>query len=66
MVQKYRYKFIRIGKGLLWAGSDAEREYKYVIDKHAEEGWRLVQVFAPSIGLWGLSRYYEVILEKEC
>jgi len=65
MFQKYEYKFIRVGKGLLWANSKAEKEYKEVIDKYTKEGWRLVQLFAPSTGLWGLSRYYEIILEKE-
>ena len=65
MFQKYEYKYIRVGKGLLWANSSAEREYKETIDKHTKNGWRLVQIFAPSTGLWGLCRYYEIILEKE-
>ena len=65
MFQKYEYKFIRLGKGLFWAKSRAEKEYKDIIDEHTNKGWRLVQIFAPSTGFYGMSRYYEIILEKE-
>ena len=65
MFQKYEYKFIRVGKGLFWANSKAEKEYQNIIHEHSKKGWRLVQVFAPSTGFYGLSRYYELILEKE-
>jgi hypothetical protein len=36
-----------------------------VIQQHAREGWRLVQVFAPGIGGHGGAKYFEVILERE-
>ena len=29
------------------------------------QGWRLVQVFAPSTGAYGASKYFELILERE-
>lgn len=65
MSLKYEYKFIRIGKGLLWPKEEAEKEYKSILHQHAQDGWRLVQIFAPSIGIYGLSRFYEVILERQ-
>jgi len=61
---QFEYKFVRIGKGWFWPSSESEREYRDTIRKHAREGWRLVQVFAPSNGIYGLSRYYEIILER--
>lgn len=51
--QKYEYEFIKVGKGLLWAKSAAEREYKSIIQQKVQEGWRLVQIFAPSNGIYG-------------
>ena len=64
MSQKYEYKFIRLGKGALWARSEAEENYKKTIYQYSKEGWRLVQIFSPSIGIYGWSRYYKVILER--
>lgn len=61
---EYEYKFIRFGKGALWVSSYSEDAYKEIIHRHAKEGWRLVQVFAPSTSIWGLARYYDIILEK--
>jgi hypothetical protein len=63
MNQQYEYKFIRLGKGWLWTRSEADN-YKGVIEKYASDGWKLVQVFAPSRGMWGLANFYEVILER--
>ncbi|MGV3531862.1 MAG: DUF4177 domain-containing protein [Chthoniobacteraceae bacterium] len=28
------------------------------------EGWRLVQVFTPGTGVYGASKYYELIFER--
>ena len=65
MKKQYEYKFIRIGEGCLGVKSNADAEYQQVIQEHALDGWRLVQVFAPSIGSYGCSKYFEVILERE-
>ncbi len=64
MDKKYEYKFIRLGKGLLWVKGSAEDEYQSVIKQHAQDGWRLVQIFAPGTGFYGTSRYFEIILER--
>ena len=64
MQKKYENKFVRLGKGWLWPTSEADT-YKEVIHEYAKEGWRLVQVFAPSRGMWGLANFHELILEKK-
>jgi hypothetical protein len=64
MTQKYEYKFVRLGEGWTGVKGDAKREYQDVIQKHAGDGWRLVQIFAPGIGAYGAAKYYELILER--
>ena len=64
MPQHYEYKFVRIGEGWLSVRQSAANEYQEVVRQHAAEGWRLVQVFAPSLGVYGHAKYYEVILER--
>jgi len=63
-MQKYEYKFVRLGEGWLSVRGEAKHEYQEVIRTHAQEGWRLVQVFAPGIGGYGSAKYYEIILER--
>jgi len=65
MEQKYEYDFIRLGEGKLWVKGKAKEEYQNVIKERARNGWRLVQVFSPSIGAYGASKYIEIILERE-
>ena len=64
MDKKYEYKFIRLGKGLFWVKSSTEKEYQSIIELHAKDGWRLVQIFAPGTGFYGASRYFEIVLER--
>ena len=65
MKKRYEYKFVRLGEGMFMAKKQAEADYQKEIHAHAAEGWRLVQIFAPSTGIDGFSRYYELILERE-
>jgi hypothetical protein len=65
MEKKYEYKFVRLGEGFIWVRSEAKRTYKKVVEEYSKNGWRLVQVFTPSLGLYGVSRYYELIFERE-
>ena len=60
MQQRYEYKFVRVGKGT------QEEEYQRVVEEHAREGWRLVQILAPGAGgLWASPNFVEVVLERE-
>jgi hypothetical protein len=64
MVQTYEYKFVRLGEGWMGVRKSARTAYQEVIEKHGREGWRLVQIFAPGVGAYGASKYYELILER--
>jgi Domain of unknown function (DUF4177) len=65
----YQYKFVRLGdyRGSAWFGvSDKVRNgYEDVVDEHARDGWRLVQIFAPGVAAFGAAKYYELIFERE-
>ncbi len=67
MKQKYEYRFERLGEGRLSgvATAKSQREYRRVVREHARDGWRLVQVFAPSFGPFGNAKYVELIFERE-
>jgi hypothetical protein len=65
MEQKYEYKFVRLGEGIIWVKSVAQRTYQNVINEHAKSGWRLVQISSPSLGFYGVTRYFELIFERE-
>jgi len=64
MTQKYEYKFVRLGEGILGARREARETYQDVIHQHAREGWRLVQIFAPAIAGYGAAKFYEIVLER--
>ncbi len=65
--QQYEYTFVRIGEGWLKVKSEAEEDYQQIIHQHAREGWRLVQVFAPSTddNIAESDKYYELIFERD-
>ena len=65
MAQKYEYKFVRLGEGILGVKKEARMTYQDEIEKYSLEGWRLVQIFAPGTGGYGTAKYYELILERE-
>ena len=65
MAQKYEYKFVRLGEGMMGVKKSARQEYQQTIHEHAREGWRLVQIFAPAIAGYGSAKYYEIIFERE-
>lgn len=64
MAHNFEYKFVRLGEGFLGVRKGAKSTYQEVIDQHAREGWRLVQIFAPGIGAYGAAKYYEIIFER--
>ena len=66
--ERYEYKFVRVGEyrgSALFGVRDREREaHREIIDEHARQGWRLVQIFAPGTAAFGAARYYELIFER--
>jgi hypothetical protein len=65
MDQKYEYKFVRLGKGLLGVKRSAMHQYRQIVTENAQQGWRLVQIFAPSIAAYGIAKYFELIFERQ-
>ena len=61
---RFEYTFVRIAQGWLFAKRKQRDTYQQIIEEHAREGWRLVQIFAPGIGAYGAARYYELVLER--
>lgn len=64
MSQRYEYEIVRHGEGMMRAKKDAWNDYEEIIDDYASRGWRLVQVFAPSVGSGGFSKYFDLIFER--
>jgi hypothetical protein len=65
MRQRYEYKFVRLGEGWMAVRRAGKKTYQEVVDEHARDGWRLVQIFAPGTGMYGAAKYFELILERE-
>ena len=63
-MHEYEYKFVRMGKGMIGVKRSASEEYQKVIQENAQQGWRLVQIFAPSVGPSGLSLFFDLIFER--
>lgn len=64
MNSRYEYKFVRLGEGWLGVNKVARQTYQEEVHKHARDGWRLVQVFAPGTGGYGMAKYFELIFER--
>ncbi len=58
----FEYKFITI-KLSSFKGKPKE-DYHKLIDDHGKNGWRLVQIFAPSAAGFGYPKAYELVFEK--
>ena len=64
----YEYKFVKVKLDRMWLFERKPQENYYeVIRKHAGEGWRLVQIFGPSVSVidGGTPNYFELIFERE-
>lgn len=60
----YQYKFVKLElKGFLELKT--KQDYHSIIEDHAKEGWRLVQVLTPPTGVSGSAAYFEIIFEKQ-
>lgn len=57
----YEYKFVEADLG----GFFSVTNHREIINEHAKEGWRLVQVLAFDYDLRGRPKSYEIIFERE-
>jgi len=60
-MQTYEYHFESVPVGAQLSGVASEPAYQTAIRQRAAEGWRLVQVLAPS----PMSASYELIFERQ-
>lgn len=65
MNQKFDYKFVRPGKGWLGVKHSATQQSHQIVTQHAQQGWRLVQILAPSIAAYGIAKYFELTFERQ-
>ena len=62
---EYEYKFVKVAlQGNALSADTPAEDHHRLIKQHASQGWRLVQVFSPSVGYQGCSAYFEIIFEK--
>ena len=64
----YEYNFVRVtlDRGVLETRPD--KDYHRIVERWAREGWRLVQIFSPSVTIHlgaGYDSYFELIFERE-
>ena len=64
----YEYKFVTdyiVGANFIQTRGPID-DYHKIIEEHAKEGWRLVQIFAPVLGTSQFAtEYFELIFERE-
>ncbi|WP_028560524.1 DUF4177 domain-containing protein [Paenibacillus pinihumi] len=58
----YEYKFVKIEFTRI--SSKPKVNYQDVIEEHAREGWRFVQLLAPGMAINGVGSYYDLIFER--
>ena len=56
------YKFVKLE--IEFFSLRPKEDYKEIINEHARDGWRLVQIFAPTTRGFGEAAYFEIIFEK--
>jgi hypothetical protein len=64
----YEYTFVEVKLNRPFFRERTPREdYHEIIKAHAENGWRLIQIFSPSVSVidGGTSAFFELIFEKE-
>ena len=64
----YEYKVVELGfkkLGLKVIASSELEDYKEIINEHAEEGWRLIQILPVKFGNAGYPTKFEIIFERK-
>ena len=59
---EYCFKRVKVRGGFL--GMRFTPDYQQDIDQMARQGWRFVQAFAPSVEMYGVSTYADLIFER--
>lgn len=60
-MHEYKFERIELSK---WNGQP-KKDYQDIIHQNANDGWKLIQIFAPSLNSDGTSAFFDIIFEKE-
>lgn len=60
----YVYKFVQVKLKTGMFSSKPAEDYHKIIEDHANEGWRLVQIFTPPLSYQGNASQFELVFEK--
>jgi hypothetical protein len=60
--QLLKYKFVKIELKGGFRGSTPKEDYYGIVEPHAAEGWRLVEIFTPPRG--GAAVFFELVSER--
>ena len=64
----YEYTFVEVKLNRTFLFERTPRDdYHNIVKSHAKNGWRLVQVFSPTVSVvdGGTSAFYELIFERK-
>ena len=61
---EYEYKYVKIEMKAGFLKDKPKQEYHEIINKHAADEWRFVQIFAPGTSTYGSAEYFELIFER--
>ncbi|AVP46524.1 DUF4177 domain-containing protein [Bacillus thuringiensis] len=61
----YEYKFVKVEFHWGLTRSKLAEDYQEIIQEHARDDWRFVQIVAPTIGSSGQPEYFDLIFEKK-
>ncbi len=66
MQKMYEYKFVKVDLKGVFTRKPREDHHR-LVDEYAKEGWRLVQIFSPSVSAsgGGTPDYFELIFERK-
>ena len=60
----YEYKFVKVELKSGWSVDTPKEDYHEIVKDNAKNGWRLVQLFAPSTSGTGWATFIELIFER--
>ncbi|PFD38172.1 hypothetical protein CN285_19035 [Bacillus cereus] len=61
----FEYEFVKIELHWGFTRVKPAEDYQEIIQEHARDGWRFVQIFTPPIGGSSHPEYLELIFEKK-
>jgi hypothetical protein len=56
--------FVRVELKSGWRTDTPKEDYHQIVEDHANDGWRLVQLFAPPMSGTGWASFLELIFER--